>query len=184
MTPKKLFEDFFSEGRSAFKIISLFFYTNKNVFEKSEFDQPDDLVHHVYNSLLNTSWENIRIIENYIHRSVKIQCWTVLSRVKKRSLLHERFSEEEYGSVPIKSAVASPSDEYDGNELFSIIHDFKKNQTELDQELLNLLIDDPEDSLIYFAAQKKQNVNAIRTRLHRIRKALAVVLHERGYFLK
>ncbi|MGH9424976.1 MAG: hypothetical protein ACRD2L_01525, partial [Terriglobia bacterium] len=171
-------------------IIRRFHAKYADLLAKSHLVDLNDVVHEVFVSLAKTDFAEVRNIEHYVMRAIKLQCWSLLDKaIRQRALAGEpqRIARLEDADSRADRELPGadtnePLAELEASELLAKMNLFKASTTPGEAHLLNLLID--ETSRSDMAKLLNLNMNTLDTQIRRLRVRLTGYLQVLGYTYK
>ncbi len=187
MDPNHLHDKYLRKGTGGYGILKKFFMSYYDVLSKSDHSTFDDFLNGIYLNLVKIDLVKIEKEENYIYRSIKIQCWAALDKaIKKRSrIVPEREVLENNGKNSLEERPATnarnPLQILESREFMTLFIRFRSTLDREESEIVNALIDRPDESLADLAKRRNLNENTVRTKVRRIRLAFTDYLKHHGY---
>lgn len=181
---------YLQQGTAGYAVIRRFYYRYADLLTRANLIDIDDIVHEIFLSLSKTDFRQVRVVEHYVMRAIKLHCWSLLDKaVRLKSVAPERqrrndLDEPEGSRMPDSQEPDHPEPlaELEGMELLSNLNLFKCQLNSRDARLLNLLIDGTARSEI--AEFLGLNMNTLDTNIRRLRIRLADHLRDLGYTYK
>ncbi|MDP1676305.1 MAG: hypothetical protein Q8L88_05510 [Bacteroidota bacterium] len=189
MNSQTLHTEYLQEGTAGYAIIRKFYARYSDVLVTTSLIDINDVLHEVFLSLSKSNFDNVRNLEHYILRAIKLQCWSLLDKaIKQKAIVVKNEGNQEGGNneknldQQLFTAHNEQLQEIEGSELLVQINLFKNHLKENDIRLLNFLIDETERSEI--AKILGINLNTLDTNIRRLRMKLADYLNRLGYIHK
>ena len=180
-----LHRTYLKQGTIGYAVIRRFYAKYSAALSPSGIVEVEDVVHEVFVSLSKTDFSEVRDIEHYVMRAIKLHCWTLLDKAIRAAA----FSVKEKNENPAEeNGIHSLADdagrhpqvtEVEGLELLSFVSLFKSQLRPEDARLLNMLVDGAERSEM--AQLLQWNMNTLDTHIRRLRLRLAAYLRGLGY---
>lgn len=185
-----LHQKYLIQGTAGFAIIRQFYSRYSDLLARANLSGIDDIVHEVFLSLSKTDFAQVRDVEHYLMRAIKLRCWSLLDKaVREKALtmdrhgtLNEDVDEESHVQDPSTLNLSQPLAELEGIELLSHLNSFKAQISPKEARLLNLLIDETER--LDIAKILELNINTLDTVIRRLRIRLVDYLRDLGYTYK
>ncbi|MFA5834461.1 MAG: hypothetical protein WDA22_13370 [Bacteroidota bacterium] len=180
-----LHRDFLQKGTDGYVIISRFYSRYADVLSRANFTDINDVVHEVFLSLSKSDVRDVRDLEHYIMRAIKLQCWSLLDKAIKVKAIGSKTEpidrDEDQQKIHYNRTTnqAEQLTALEGNELLIQLSLFKLRLTMQELRLLNFLIDEADRSEI--AKTTGMNLNTLDTNIRRLRIKLAEYLKSLGY---
>jgi RNA polymerase sigma factor (sigma-70 family) len=182
--------EYFSEGTAGFAVIRRFYSRYSDLLTRAHLVDIDDVVHEVFLSLSRTDFTEVRDVEHYVMRAIKLRCWSLLDKALREKALtadrHGTLNEEENEERRTHDLPAPndshPLTDLEGIELLTNLNSFKSHISPREARLLNLLIDETER--LDIAKVLGLNINTLDTTIRRLRIRLADYLKNLGYTYK
>ena len=180
-----LHKKYLQQGTAGFAIIRKFHSRYADLLAKNSVMSIDDVLHEIFLSLSKTDLRDVRNVEHYIMRAIKLQCWSLLDKAIRQKtvggVLTAATDEKEEPVEPVHHAADQNNQltELEGMDLLVQINLFKVRLSPHEVRLLNYLIDETERADI--AAMLKMNLNTLDTNIRRLRIKLAEYLKNLGY---
>lgn len=185
MDTNTLHKKYLQQGTAGFAIIRKFHARYADLLAKNNVMSIDDVLHEIFLSLSKTDFNEVRNVEHYIMRAIKLQCWSLLDKAIRQKTVGELRAvtndEKEEPTEQIQHAAHQNDQlsELEGMDLLVQIDLFKARLHPHEVRLLNCLIDETERSDI--AAMLEMNLNTLDTNIRRLRMKLAEYLKGLGY---
>ena len=178
---------YLQKGTAGYAIIGKFHSRYVDILAKINMTDINDVVHEVFLSFSKTDFENVRTIEHYVMRAIKLQCWSLLDKaIRQKAIIANNDGmndsdekKKSYEQIPDVLYQNGQLTELEGTDLLVQINLFKVRLNSQEIRLLNLLIDETERSEI--AARLEINLNTLDTNIRRLRIKLAEYLKSLGY---
>lgn len=178
---------YLQKGTAGYAVIRNFYSRYADILAKTSLINIDDVVHEVFLSLSKTDFENVRNVEHYIMRAIKLQCWSLLDKaIRQKAIITDNDGmndsdekERNYKQIPTVTYQNGQLTELEGTDLLVQINLFKARLNSQEIRLLNFLIDEMDRSEI--AGMMEINVNTLDTNIRRLRIKLAEYLKNLGY---
>ena len=181
-----LHKKYLQQGTAGFAIIRKFHIRYADLLAKNNVMSIDDVLHEIFLSLSKTDLNEVRNVEHYIMRAIKLQCWSMLDKAIRQKTVGELraiiIGDEKEDPTELVQHTAHQNDqlnELEGMDLLVQINLFKARLHPHEVRLLNYLIDETERSDI--AAMLEMNLNTLDTNIRRLRMKLAEYLKRLGY---
>jgi DNA-directed RNA polymerase specialized sigma24 family protein len=182
-----LYNQYFKQGTPGYLIIQAFNHKYKSSLTAAGHSNLDDVIHEIYISISKSELKHVQNKKHYIHRAIKLQCWTLLDKaIKSKNVIPEsklqsgRIQEDNSSVIENeKSQTADPAISLETAELIKEINLFKTQLNNRDIHILNSLID--EKSRTEIAQIIQLNLNTVDTQIRRLRIKLTKHLKTRGY---
>lgn len=181
-----LYKVYLQEGTIGYAVIRKFHSRYADILARTNLTDINDVLHEVFLSLSKTDFENVRNVEHYIMRAIKLQCWSLLDKaIRQKAMItksDEMEDDEKKRNYQQASEVIHHNQqlaELEGIDLLVQINIFKVQLNPHEIRLLNLLIDETERSEI--ATHLEINLNTLDTNIRRLRIKLAEYLKNLGY---
>lgn len=185
MDPNSLHKKYLQQGSAGFAIIRKFHSRYADLLAKNNVMSIDDVLHEIFLSLSKTDLRDVRNVEHYIMRAIKLQCWSLLDKaIRQKTVGEVRAAAIDEKEEPIEEIrhVAHQNNqltELEGMDLLVQINVFKARLNPHEVRLLNYLIDETERADI--AKFMEMNLNTLDTNIRRLRMKLAEYLKDLGY---
>ncbi|MBL7959379.1 sigma-70 family RNA polymerase sigma factor [bacterium] len=185
MNSTTLHKKYFAENTVGSKIIRKFYFANSKILVNNNYADFNDLVHEIYLNISKINFDKIQNEEHYIHRAIKVQCWSVLDKIySKKGLVttETRLSNERssYSLSEAPSGDPDPQANMESAQLMTIVTRFRKTLAADETKILNTLIDEQGVSFVDMARRFQLNENTIRTKVRRLRISFEEYLRENG----
>ncbi len=180
-----LHKKYLQQGTAGFAIIRKFHSRYADLLAKNSVMSIDDVLHEIFLSLSKTDLRDVRNVEHYIMRAIKLQCWSLLDKAIRQKtvggVLTAATDEKEEPVEPVHHAADQNNQltELEGMDLLVQINLFKVRLSPHEVRLLNYLIDETERSDM--AKILEINLNTLDTNIRRLRMKLAEYLKNLGY---
>ncbi len=180
-----LHKKYLQQGTAGFAIIRKFHSRYADLLAKNSVMSIDDVLHEIFLSLSKTDLRDVRNVEHYIMRAIKLQCWSLLDKAIRQKtvggVLTAATDEKEEPVEPVHHAADQNNQltELEGMDLLVQINLFKARLSPHEVRLLNYLIDETERSDM--AKILEINLNTLDTNIRRLRMKLAEYLKNLGY---
>ena len=187
MDNQSLHREYLHTGTAGYAIIKKFHSRYADVLAKISLVDFNDVLHEIFLSLSKTNVDNVRNIDHYMLRAIKLHCWSLLDKaIRQKSIIlnssvqhqsdeTERISKE----IPADTRYNGQLSELEGADLLVQINLFKIRLNSQEIRLLNFLIDEMDRFEI--AKMMELNVNTLDTNIRRLRIKLAEYLKPLGY---
>jgi DNA-directed RNA polymerase specialized sigma24 family protein len=181
---------YLNEGTAGYTIVRKFHMRYADVLATTNLIDLNDVIHEIFLSLSKNNFDNVRNLEHYIMRAIKLQCWSLLDKaIKQKAFIANTDSRnvndgnqnDEEPHFP-NSNTNEQLQILEGTELFIHINLFKTRLNLKEVQLLNLLIDETDRSEM--AKSMGFNLNTLDTNIRRLRIKLADHLRNLGYYYK
>lgn len=188
MNTDSLYKEYFQRKTAGYAIIRKFHSQYADLLVKASLVSIDDVVHEIFLSISKTDFSEVRNVEHYIMRAIKLHCWSLLDKAIRRkaiSVKNEAVGEKKEESHEQDQIAANQNDQLsvlEGNDLLLQINLFKTRLDPVEATLLNSLIDESERAEI--ADSLGMNLNTLDTKIRRLRIKLAEYLKRHGYVHK
>lgn len=179
MNSQSFHDTYLRQGTAGYAIIRRFHAKYADLLERTHLASVDDVVHDAFLALSKTDFSQIREVERYVMRAIKLHCWSLLDKaIRLKPIAVERQTTIESGMLEVRGG-ESPVEEVEGMELLAHLNLFKSGLDRDDARLLNLLID--ESGRVEIAGVMGLNMNTLDTKIRRLRIRLAEHLKSLGY---
>jgi len=186
----RLHDLYFAEQTIGYKILRSYYNRNWDVFRCSDYPEFGDFSHEIFLSLTSIDFEAIQKEENYVIRSMRIQCWVIMDKCLRRrrreitdpTYAFRGMTDDSYSRLA--SPHGNPLIELAGKDIVQCINVFRENLPATETKILDRMIEDPEEKQIDAAQGLGINVNTLRTKIRRLRLSLSDFLETYGYDIK
>ncbi|MBI2430221.1 MAG: sigma-70 family RNA polymerase sigma factor [Ignavibacteriales bacterium] len=185
MDTNTLHKKYLQQGTAGFAIIRKFHSRYADLLAKNSVMSIDDVLHEIFLSLSKSDLTDVRNVEHYIMRAIKLQCWSLLDKAIRQKTVGEVCAvtgdekEEPGEQVQHIADQNNQLTELEGMDLLVQINLFKARLNPHEVRLLNYLIDETERADI--ATFLEMNLNTLDTNIRRLRIKLAEYLKNLGY---
>ena len=190
MNKEELYKTYFAQGTVGFKIMRAYYNRNQDVFSMSDYSEFHDFMHEIYLNIAAIDFGPVEKLENYIIRSIRIQCWVIMEKslrrrrreVPDRVCAYRGAADDSYSRLA--SDHGNPLTELAGKEIAECLDLFRQDLAPVETRILDRLIHNPDEKQTDAADRLGLNVNTLRTKIRRIRISLAAFLEVYGYNMK
>lgn len=190
MDSHTLYQTYLTKGTAGFAVIRRFSSKYSDLLTRANLIDIDDIVHEVFLSLSKTDFAEVRDVEHYVMRAIKLRCWSLLDKAMREKILTSDRHGAPYEDENERSRAhdlrapnhSQPLAELEGIELLSNLNSFKAQISPKEARLLNLLIDETER--LDIAKILELNINTLDTAIRRLRIRLVDYLRGLGYMFK
>jgi len=184
MNNDTLYKTYFQEGTPGNAIIRKFHSRYADLLSRVHLVDLDDIVHEVFVSLAKTDFSEVRNIEHYVMRAIKLHCWALVDRaIRAKRLASVTMTTDPGNEVEDErkqpTSQENPEQAIEGLDLLNHINQFKGQIRQVELRILNMMIDD--EARTDIAGTLGLNLNTVDTHIHRIRQRLGAYLHTIGY---
>lgn len=180
-----LYKKYFAENTIGSKIIRKFYFANYQLLIKNNYLDFNDLVHDIFLKISKIDFSKIQNEQFYIHRAMKVQCWSILDKIyskKSLEIAESRLSSEQtgYSLSEAPSSDLDPQENMESEQLMTTVIRFKKTLTADEINIFNTLIDEHDVAFVELAKRFQLNENTVRTKIMRLRNSLSEYLKQNG----
>jgi DNA-directed RNA polymerase specialized sigma24 family protein len=187
MNKLSLYNRYFKQNTSGYRMIQAFYYKYSSSLNAAGHTKLNDVIHEIFVSLSKSDFKQVQNTEHYIHRAIKLQCWTLLDKgIKSKKIIPEsklkNFDKQEKKSSGILHEIedsGNPGDNLEFSELMREINLFKAQLNAHEILILNGLIDEKKRTEI--ANTIHLNLNTVDTQIRRLRIRLTRHLKSKGF---
>ena len=187
MNKLTLYNQYFKPGTTGYLIVQAFYHKYSTSLSAAGHANPDDVIHEIYISISKSDLKEVQNKEHYIHRAIKLQCWTLLDKgIKSKNIipeskLHNPTNQDGNSNFLLDQVGLStdPAQSAEIAELIKEINIFKTQLNKRDILILNSLIDEKSRSEIAQIIQL--NLNTVDTQIRRLRIKLTKYLKTQGF---